>query len=150
MKEYAQVTPWPQELEDLVAVTEFRPGWTVRLYANYPRDYPNGDQSQPAFGHGTTLVITADTVNSYPPHDPIRVRHLFVVPAATYNRASWQRWLFEQFVLVDRHETMEFFTVDGEKPYAPNHGPGCDPYIVHDLATDEQRRTSFRGELNSS
>jgi hypothetical protein len=43
---------------------------------------------------------------------------------------------------------MEFFQVDGARPYAPLHGPGNDCYLVAELATDIDKRTSFRGELN--
>lgn len=43
---------------------------------------------------------------------------------------------------------MEFFVIDGERPYAPNHGPGHDPYTIRETSTDEERRTSFRGTLN--
>ena len=99
---------------------------------------------------GLTLSIITSTINSYPPHGPVRVRHLFAVPAATYNRASWQRWLFQRFLDVERHECMEFFTVDGDKPYAPNHGPGWDPYLITTVeATDVDRRTSFRGDVKA-
>ena len=48
---------------------------------------------------------------------------------------------------VERHEACEFFQIDGERPYAPHHGPGNDPYIVFDHGTDEDVRTSFRGEV---
>lgn len=133
-----QVAPYPDDLADLVDRCRYRAGWTVRLH-----DFDRGQGSE-----GLTLVITTDTVNSYPPHDRMRVNHLFPVPPAAYNRQSWQRWLFDQFMLVEDHECMEFFEVDGEKPYAPNHGPGHDPYTVRELTTDLDRRTSFRGELD--
>jgi hypothetical protein len=51
---------------------------------------------------------------------------------------------------VERHEAMEFFEIDGTKPYRPNHGPGWDPYIVTQLSTDLDRRTDFRGEVQSA
>jgi hypothetical protein len=35
-----------------------------------------------------------------------------------------------------------------ERPYAPNHGPGWDPYLITVERTAIDRRTSFRGELN--
>ena len=38
------------------------------------------------------LVVAPD---SNEPHDTIRVRHLFPIPPAAYNRDAWQRWLFE-------------------------------------------------------
>lgn len=34
-----------------------------------------------------------------------------------------------------------------ERPYAPHHGPGNDPYIIFEHGTDEDVRTSFRGEV---
>lgn len=38
--------------------------------------------------------------------------------------------------------------IDGDKPYAPSHGFGQDPYIVRELGTEKDQRTSFRNELN--
>ncbi len=36
------------------------------------------------------------------------------------------------------------------RPYRPSHGPGNDPYLVREIGTEEDARTSFRGELNPS
>lgn len=135
-----QEAPFPQILADLTCDLKYRPGWTFRLH-----DLDRGQGSA-----GLTLVITVETVNSYPPHEPIRVAHLMPVPPAAYDSRSWRRWLFEQCLLVDRHEGCEFFEIGGVKPFAPSHGPGNDPYLVRELGTDEDRRTSFRGELNPS
>lgn len=134
-----QEVPWPAELQRLVNHCTYRPGWQVNLYDGYDR----GQGSV-----GTTLVITTATVNSYRPEQPIYVNHLFVVPAASYDQRSWQRWLFECFHQVELHEAMEFFTIDGAKPYAPSHGPGNDPYLLREVGTDIDQRTSFRGDLN--
>jgi hypothetical protein len=136
--EMRQVAPYPTELAELVRGARYRPGWTLTLY-----DMDRGQGSA-----GLTLVITAVTVNSYPPYEPLTVRHFMPVPPAAFDRRSWQRWLFDQCVLVDRHEACEFFEVDGDKPYAPSHGPGNDPYLVREIGTDLDRRTSFRGEVN--
>jgi hypothetical protein len=35
-----------------------------------------------------------------------------------------------------------------ERPFAPTHGPGDDPYVIHDYASDTQRRTAFTGKVN--
>lgn len=136
----AQSAPYPYALSHLVKECAYRPGWKVWLT-------DTEDRGQGCLG--LTLTIMTSTVNSYDPNAPMRVRHLFPVPAASYNQESWLRWLFEQFLLVERHEAMEFFTIDGGKPFAPNHGPGWDPYIVTQLTTDLDRRTSFRGEVTS-
>ena len=133
-----QEAPYPQELADLVERCTYRPRWRVRL-----EDMDRGQGSL-----GLTLVITTWTVDTYHPEEPIRVNHLFPVPPAAYDERSWRRWLFEQFLLVEQHECMEFFQIDGERPYAPSHGPGNDPYLVREIGTDIDRRTSFRGDLN--
>lgn len=134
-----QTAPWSEVLGELVKTCSYRPGWRVELHAAYERDIGC---------IGTTLIITTKTINSYPPHDPVRVHHIFPVPPATYDERSWRRWLFEQFLLVERHECAEFFEIDGAKPYAPSHGPGNDPYLIREVGTDIDVRTSFRGELN--
>jgi len=133
-----QVAPYPAALADMVPRLKFRPGWSFRLY-----QMDRGQGSE-----GLTLVITVETVNSYPPHEPMRVAHLMPVPPAAYDARSWRRWLFDQCRLVDQHEACEFFEIDGDKPYAPSHGPGNDPYMIREVGTDLDRRTSFRGEVN--
>jgi hypothetical protein len=135
----AQTAPFPEVLADLVAVLKYRPGWRFYLVGNHDR----GQGSR-----GLTLVITCETVDSYPPHDPIKVNHFMPVPPAAYEVRSWRRWLFDQCLLVDRHEACEFFEIDGDKPYAPSHGPGNDPYMVREVGTDVDRRTSFRGVVS--
>lgn len=145
-----QSAPFPDELADIVAGWSYRPGWTFRL-AHIVREHvdPEDDHSAP-LSEGLTLDITTSGFNSYHVDEGpnYRVHHYMIVPAATYNRESWRRWVLEQCLLVERHEAMEFAEVHGVKPWAPTHGPGDDPYIVRELATDEQRATSFRGTLN--
>lgn len=138
-----QVAPDPTILHDLVDRCHYRPGWHGRL-EDIIRDPAD------THGHeagGLTLTITTNTINSYPPHNRIAVNHYFIVPAATYDERAWRRWLFDQFCKVEVHEAMEFFEVDGEKPFRPVHAPGADPYTVTEVASDIDRRTSFRGEV---
>jgi hypothetical protein len=131
--------PFPTELAELVEACTYRPDWLVNL-----RDMDRGQGSR-----GLTLVITTATVDTYNPEKPIWVNHLFPVPPAAYDARSWRRWLFEQFLLVEKHECMEFFQIGGERPYAPSHGPGNDPYIVRELGTELDQRTNFRGEVST-
>jgi hypothetical protein len=135
-----QEAPYPAELADLVAKLRYRPGWKFRL-----EDIDRGQGSS-----GLTLVITTCGYDTYHPDrgEKYRVNHYMLVPPASYNRRSWLNWLFEQLLLVERHECMEFLVIDGERPRAPAHGPGNDPYLTLDHGTDLDRRTSFRGELN--
>lgn len=136
-----QTAPWPYELADLVDSLSFRAdrGWEVRLADDFERD--------PGC-RGLTLIVLRVGPDSYHPDQIIPVSHYFPVPAATYNRQSWQWWLLGCLRYVDDHERAEDFIIDGRRPYAPNHGPGWDPYLVTVLTTDEARRTSFRGTLN--
>jgi hypothetical protein len=113
-----QVAPYPHALADVVSRAKYRPGWSFAL----------ADTGRHAGAYGLTLTISAQTVNSDAPAEPYTVTHCFWVPAESHNAASWQRWLFEKILLVEKHEAMEFFTVDGVRPYAPGHGGGHDPY----------------------
>src|SRR5438105_4616360 len=136
-----QTAPWPHELVDLVESAELWLGWKVWL---------NDRVRDPADTHGaeakglTLVFLTKGYDTDHPERCQIySVAHYFEVPAATYNRRSWQRWFFDQYAKVRLHEAMESFAIGEEHPYAATHGPGDDPYVVHDYATDEQRRTSF-------
>jgi hypothetical protein len=138
---------YPHILAALVRIVRYKKGWSFWL----------GDLDRGQNSAGLTLTIQVATTNSYEPHAPLVVNHYFIVPAAAYNLRSWQRWLLSQIMLVELHEAMEFFTVPlgdigtpeyENKPYAPHHGPGEDPYTVYEHGSDEDVRTSFRGELN--
>ena len=129
--------PWPTTLEMLVSRLVYKPGWTFSL-----RHIDRGQASV-----GLTLVVRTMNPDSYHPEEHKPVLHYMIVPAACYDERSWRRWLLEQLFLIERHEACEFFQIDGERPYAPHHGPGNDPYIVFEHGTDEDVRTSFRGEL---
>lgn len=133
-----QEAPYPEALASLVDALAYKDGWKFWL-----QDLDRGQGSK-----GLTLVIQRYGPDTYHPDQMMRVNHFMPVPPAAFNRRSWRRWLFDQFLLVEQHEAAEFFQVGGERPYAPLHGPGNSPYLIAELADDEDRRTSFRGELN--
>jgi hypothetical protein len=151
----SQTAPYPIELADLVERLRYRRdlGWLVWLDDDLQRDKPGRHTGE---ARGMTLVVQRCGRDTYHPERVIAVNHYFAVPAATYNRDSWTRWLFERLGDVDTHERMEDFAFAraGEeaeilaRPYAPVHKPGWDPYLVTVVSTAEDRRTSFRGELN--
>jgi hypothetical protein len=136
-----QTAPWPTKLEWLVRACKYREGWKFVLK-------PDSDRGQES--EGTTLEIIIDCVDTYAPDQDIRIRHLFIVPAASYNMRSWRRWLFDRILDVEKHEAMEFFQIDGARPYAPNHGPGHDPYIIFEEGTVQEKRTSYLGQERST
>ena len=135
--ENRQIAPYPQALADLVAATAYRPNWTVKL-----QDLDRGQGSA-----GLTLIITTCGYDSYHPErgETYRVMHYMPVPPAAYDERAWLRWLFDQFATVELHECMEFFAIGDGRPFAPNHGPGRNPYSVLELGADVDVRTSFRG-----
>jgi hypothetical protein len=140
-----QSAPYPSQLSNLVELVQYKQGWEFSL-----RDMDRGQGSK-----GLTLVISIIGPDSYHPERNIRVDHYMPVPPAAYEVRSWTRWLFDQVLLVEQHEAMEFFRfpasqVGGqdERPYAPNHGPGNNPYTIPEYREDIDRRTSFTGEVN--
>ncbi len=147
-----QEAPYPEVLAKLVNQLRYKPGWQFYL----------GDLDRGQGSKGLTLIITARVADSRHRDQSIAVAHYMIVPAAAYDRRSWTRWLFEQILLVERHEAMEFFALtlmpeyrgqDGnwydqvEHPFSPSHGPG-NPYLVREVGTVEDQRTSFTGELH--
>lgn len=170
MRQYA---PFPHELAELVERLRYRPGWTFKL-ADIERD--PADTHSGSAGGLTFIGLTGDWVrtpqggrryvgaeDAYHPGTPRPVYFYFPVPAATYDRQSWRRWLFDCLLLVEKHEAMEHFAfvthedyengltdeeLPVERPYSPTHGPGRTPYIIFEVTTEENKRTSFRGEVN--
>ena len=120
--------PYPEALAQLVEAWAYKPLWQAHLH-----DEPLNDEGV----GGLRLYIISDTPDSLAPERRIRVRHEFIVPAATYNRASWLRWLWDRTCDVENHEAGEFFRIDGERVYAPHHGNGENPYIVWQIGTRE-------------
>ena len=141
-----QYAPYPAALADLVTRTTYRPGWEIRLQ-NVDRDFDPDDATK-VLGSGLTLVVTTIGYNSYKPSagQNYRVNHYFIVPAATYDERAWMRWLFDQLVLVETHEAMEFFKIDKRRPFAPNHGPGRNPYSILERGTEKDATTMFTGK----
>jgi hypothetical protein len=133
-----QTAPFPHELMRLVEALEYKAGWRFVL-----ADIDRGQGSE-----GLTLVITITCPDSYHPEQTKSVVHYMPVPPAAFDERSWRRWLFDQISDVETHERCEFFQIDGVRPYAPSHAPGNSPYLVREVGTVEDVRTSFRGDLN--
>ncbi len=133
-----QTAPYPQLLADLVRALVYKPRWRFSLSS-----FDRGQGSE-----GLTLVVRITTPDAYDPKRLRGVLHYFPVPPAAYDARSWRRWLLEQVLLVERHEACEFFAVAGDRPYAPSHGPGNDPYLIREIGTEADVRTSFRGDLS--
>jgi hypothetical protein len=131
--------PYPDELATLVSQLTLTtcPDWKFQL-----KDIDRGQGST-----GLTFIVITMGYDSYHPElgQSYSVYHYFPVPPAAYDVRSWRRWLFERIHDVHIHELCEGFTINGEKPYAPSHGPGNDPYLIREVGTELDQKTSFRG-----
>ena len=146
----SQEAPWPTVLEELVGKLRYRAGWTFSLVHIDRDSWPDKrDTGDLLHCRGLTLDILVCVPDSYHPDRNRATVHHMIVPAATYDRRSWQRWLFDQCRLVDVHEAMEIFEVNGVRPYAPHHGPGNDPYLIFEHGSDEDVATSFLGQVKT-
>jgi hypothetical protein len=122
-------------LAQIVATTKGPPNWSFKLI----------DEEE-----AKRLVITIDTTSNYDNTKSFLVSHFHPVPVAVYNKKSWQRWIFDQCIRTMNHELGEAICFNGKRPFAPMHGPGEDPYIVHDNRSDEERRTMQDGSIRKS
>lgn len=95
------------------------------------------------------LVIRIDGHDNYNPKKPFRVDHFHPVPITTYNEKSWRRWVFEQCLRTMNHEVGESlrFGQNEIRPFVPMHGPGEDPYTVHEWRSEEDACTSQVGTV---
>jgi hypothetical protein len=141
----SQVAPWPDALEAIVNVYVPRPGIREVTLEDRVRDT---DADRHPLTAGLTLCIYTDFDDAYHPGRKRGVVHFFIVPAATYDPANWERWFLDQLLKVSLHEECENFNLDGAHPFAPNHGPGRDPYTIWAYADETDRRRAFTGALN--
>ena|SRR5665213_3344364 len=95
------------------------------------------------------LVITVDGYDSSKPVAmmPFTVGHYFPIPQASYNEKTWRRWIFECCRRVENHELGEWFRIGNDRPFAPLHGPGEDPYTVHEFRPEADALTTQDGSM---
>lgn len=117
----------------LVAKARCKPGWDFNLADD---------------DGALRLVITVAGQDSYTEDQRLRVAHFFPVPTATYNEKSWQRWIFEMCRRVENHELGEWFKIGKKRPFAPCHGPGEDPYTVHEFREKVDAQTLQDGAVS--
>lgn len=127
-----------QVLADLVPRIKYKPGWEFEL-----REIDRGQGCQ-----GLTLLISATVPDSFG-GPSVEVLHLMPVLPAAYDEDSWMAWILEQIHLVEQHEMLEFFEVDGDKPFFPGHAPGRNPYgvsrVIHSVP--KTRATAYKAAV---
>lgn len=112
-------------LQWLVPQVSYKPGWTFELWDGERRgEHYLGST-------GLTLSIRAQVPDSSA-EGMVGVHHIMPVPPATWDWHTWQRWILDQILLVERHEAMEFYRVAERTPFFPAHGSGSDPYEIRE------------------
>lgn len=121
-------------LRCIINETQCKPGW---IFSFVEED------------GAASLFITIAGQDNYHPERRFTVNHVHPVPNATYNEKTWRRWIFEQCRRTMNHELGESlrFGVDEVRPFAPMHGPGEDPYTVHEIRPEADALTTQNGSL---
>lgn len=99
-------------LSDLIDRVKYKPGWSFTL---------GWDLGCP------TLKISLQIPDNYMPGVNFGTAHLMKIPATVLN-GDWSKWLIDQIVLAEQHETCEIFMIGDERPFEPTHGPGGNLY----------------------
>jgi len=90
----------------------YKPGWVFKI----------------AGPLGRFLCVFATTADSGAPARKRTTQHQFEIPNDLTDRRAWLRWVFDCLLLCELHETGEFFTVDGARPFMPHHQDEGSPY----------------------
>ena len=145
----AQTFPFPTELDDAVKELRYVPGWKFTL--------DHEDRGQGCTG--LTLSIYPDKPDAYNLTSHVRTRFLYPVPAAAFNRESWEEWLWARIAETEDHERAEWFRFaplerdeDGEteterRPFKPAHADGWDPGVVRSVVSESVVNTPNAGRL---
>ena len=97
------------DVGEFIAGLRYKPGWTFKL-GGPARRY---------------LCIFATTPDSSHPERQRCTQHMFEIP--DLEGRDLVRWVHQRLLDAERHEAGEFFTVNGHRPFYPQH-QGLDPY----------------------
>lgn len=120
-------------LRRIVDEVEYKAGWVFDL----------------VYEDGALRLRMTDTLceDAYAPGRSMPLAHFHPVPTATYNEKTWKRWVYEQCRRVENHEIGEWLRWGDERPFAPMHGPGEDPYTVHEVRPESDAKTTQGGGM---
>lgn len=105
--------PSVTNLHTLASRLSYKPGWTFKVGG------PGG----------TRLCVFARTPDSMDPTRQRVTQHMFEPPDGCTDLV---RWAFDCLLLVEQHETGEFFQIGGDRPFFPNHQDEGSPYVIVD------------------
>lgn len=141
-KVMVQTAPWPYDLEEAVEALAYFKGWRIWL-----QEMERGQDCG-----GLTLNIVPDHPDSYHPEKHANTVFIYPVPAASFNRESWEEWLWARLSETEDHERAEVFRFlqpDGteRRPFKPAHPDGWDPGVVRTVVSESVVNTPNAGRL---
>lgn len=95
------------------AELRYKPGWSFRVGGPLNR----------------YLCVFARTADSLHPNRGRVTQHMFELPDTDCRRV-FAAWLLDRLIEAERHETCEFLTVAGVRPFWPNHQDEGSPYAL--------------------
>jgi hypothetical protein len=111
---------------NIVQGLTYKPGWTFSLEneSNIVFRDPNNN-----LGLYMLLRVGVRTIDS-DTHEERYIPHTFLVPhlIECFDEESQMLWLLDVILKIERHETKEFFKINGERVFPPGHGPDQDLY----------------------
>jgi hypothetical protein len=134
-----QTFPYPQELADAVEELRYLEGWDFTLV----------DEDRGQGCSGLTFNVYPNKPDSYHPDQHVNTRFLYPVPAAAFNRESWEEWLWERIEETEKHERAEWFRFgeNERRPYKPAHADGWNPGVVRSVVSETVTNTPNAGRL---
>lgn len=120
-------------LRKLVEEVSYKPGWELKIVEE----------------DGALRLKMTDwqCVDAYNPGVSFPLSHFHPVPIATYNEKTWKRWIYEQCRRTENHEIGEWLRWGDDRPFAPLHAPGEDPYTVHEFRDNVDAQTTQDGSM---
>lgn len=107
MRTYSEYRPFDPELErplrELLRRFAYRPGWTFAV-------------------EDGALMVTATVIDAENQTATVPLSFRRQLPSVAHFAGDfdWAGWLFTQVLTMERHETEEFFRVDGRPVYEPH------------------------------
>lgn len=151
-----QKSPWPYDLQE--AIEELSPTGSLTGWRFWLEEENRGQGC-----HGLTLSIIPNNTDSYHPEKHACTRFIYPVPAAAFNRESWEEWIWARIEDTERHERAEGFrfrvsketssdgviegSVEYRRPFKPAHPDGWDPSVIRTVVSETVVNTPNAGRL---
>lgn len=134
-----QTSPDPLELRDAVYELRYLRGWKFDLT----------DRHRGQGCSGLTLDIYPNKPDAYHPEQHVATVFIYPVPAASFNRESWEEWLWDRIAETEDHERAENFRFGPEerRPFKPAHADGWNPGGVRTVVSESVTNTPNAGRL---